>query len=165
MICRGSYGEITGARSAVTTSARTIRPPTAPSGFRLANRATALQGAASPGDARRISRIAFPAAASLAAVSSSWRRIPTGTPPSHRRARHSGREGEIVERQRQSREDQLLQVEEWIIPHRGVAQGRQPLEEVREKVHDEDAEPERRQRDADARENSAEVIQPGVLFH
>ena len=83
----------------------------------------------------------------------------------HRRAHHSGREGEIVERQRQSREDQLLQIEEWIIPHRGVAQGRQPLEEVREKVHDEDAEPERRQRDADARENSAEVVQPGVLFH
>src|SRR3989442_7821600 len=75
MICRGSYGEITGARRAVTTSARTIRPPTAPSGFRLENRATALQGPASADDSMRISATAPPAIASLSAAISSSRGI------------------------------------------------------------------------------------------
>src|SRR5262249_43736856 len=55
MICRGSCGEISGARSAVKTSARTMRPPTAPSGLRLANLMTAVQGACAPGASARVS--------------------------------------------------------------------------------------------------------------
>src|SRR5881296_2657073 len=64
MICRGSYGAITGASSAVTTSARTINPPTAPSGLRLANRASAFHGVARGFHSTRISGMACPAAVS-----------------------------------------------------------------------------------------------------
>src|SRR6266508_4008168 len=54
MIWRGLYGEISGARSAVTTSAKTMSPRMAPRGFLLANPDTAIQVSARGGASRRI---------------------------------------------------------------------------------------------------------------
>src|SRR6267142_801670 len=57
MIWRGSYGEISGASSAVRTSARTMRPPTAPRGLRLAKAARTVQGAPRAGHSARVSGV------------------------------------------------------------------------------------------------------------
>src|SRR2546422_3127988 len=75
MIWRGSYGEIRGARRAVVTSARTMRPPRAPRGFRLANLATAIQGAARAGDSVAVSRLGLATTVSRPAIIPSSRAI------------------------------------------------------------------------------------------
>src|SRR5438128_3861517 len=77
MIWRGSYGEITGASRAVASRARTMRPPTAPRGFRLQNLATASTGAANACHSRRISEMALPAAVFLFPITLSSRGIPS----------------------------------------------------------------------------------------
>src|SRR5262245_33576495 len=69
MIWRGSYGESTGASNAITSSARTIRPPMAPRGLRRTNPATARTGAERPCHARRRSGRALPAVVSLSTMS------------------------------------------------------------------------------------------------
>src|SRR5438093_8489199 len=55
---------MTGARTAVTTRARTMKPPTAPSGLRLANPMTAIHGVATGFHSTRISGSAVPAVVS-----------------------------------------------------------------------------------------------------
>src|SRR5213594_3934696 len=75
MIWRGSYGEISGARSAVTTRARTMRPPTAPRGLRLANLATAIQGLAGASDSMRVWGTTLPTTVSPPASTSCLRAI------------------------------------------------------------------------------------------
>src|SRR5438552_13108536 len=65
---RGSYGESTGASSAITSSARTIRPPMAPRGLRRAKVAAARTGAVRPCHARRRSGRALPAVVSLSTM-------------------------------------------------------------------------------------------------
>ncbi len=69
MICRGSYGEIRGASRAVTSKARTMTPPTAPSGFRLANLATAITGAHERAPFHTNRGMALPAASPRSTVS------------------------------------------------------------------------------------------------
>src|SRR5262245_6478193 len=68
MIWRGSYGARTGARRAMTSSARTMKPPMAPRGFRVENLATAITGAASARQSTRMSGMALPAVLSLATI-------------------------------------------------------------------------------------------------
>src|SRR2546426_3258254 len=75
MIWRGSYGAIRGARRAVATSARTMRPPRAPRGFRLANLATAIQGAARAGESVSVSRLGLATTVSRPAIIPSSRAI------------------------------------------------------------------------------------------
>src|SRR5262245_2869265 len=68
MIWRGSYGEITGASSAIRRSPRTMRPPAAPRGLRCTNLATARIEAASACPSRRRSGRTLPAVVSLSTI-------------------------------------------------------------------------------------------------
>src|SRR5882724_2197283 len=68
MIWRGSYGASTGARRAMTSSARTMKPPMAPRGFRIENLATAITGARSARQSMRMSGMVLPAVVSRSTI-------------------------------------------------------------------------------------------------
>src|SRR6266536_2838773 len=77
MIWRGSYVAITGASRAVASRARTMRPTTAPRGFRRAKVGTASSRAARACHSRRISGMALSTAVAMFPITLSSRGIPS----------------------------------------------------------------------------------------